>query len=70
MAQIDKDWRKKEESFREIVKKYPEISPFIITQLDVQRRGVAFTDAALDKVDPSIHQTRPLGDRLAPDSLL
>lgn len=67
---IDKDWRKKEESFREIVKKYPDISPFIITQLDVQRRGVTFTSAALDRVDPSIHQTRPLGERLAPDSLL
>lgn len=67
---IDKDWRKKEESFREIVKKYPEISPFIITQLDVQRRGVTFTSAALDRVDPNIHQTRPLGERLAPDSLL
>ena len=67
---IDKDWRKKEESFREIIKKYPEISPFIITQLDVQRRGVTFTSAALDRVDPSIHQTRPLGERLAPDSLL
>lgn len=67
---IDKDWRKKEESFREIIKKYPDISPFIITQLDVQRRGVTFTSAALDRVDPSIHQTRPLGERLAPDSLL
>lgn len=67
---IDKEWRKKEESFREIVKKYPDISPFIITQLDVQRRGVTFTSAALDRVDPSVHQTRPLGDRLAPDSLL
>lgn len=67
---IDKDWRKKEESFREIVKKYPDISPFIITQLDVQRRGVTFTSAALDRVDPNIHQTRPLGERLAPDSLL
>lgn len=67
---IDKDWRKKEESFREIIKKYPDISPFIITQLDVQRRGVTFTSAALDRVDPNIHQTRPLGERLAPDSLL
>lgn len=67
---IDKEWRTKEESFREIVKKYPDISPFIITQLDVQRRGVTFTSAALDRVDPGIHQTRPLGDRLAPDSLL
>lgn len=67
---IDKDWRKKEESYREIVKKYPTVSPFIITQLDVQRRGVTYTDAALDRVNPKIHQTRPVGNRLAPDSLL
>ena len=41
-----KDWRKKEESYSEIVKKYPDVSPFIITQIDVQRRGMKFTDAA------------------------
>ncbi len=70
MAVIDKDWRKKEESYWDILKKYPNVSPFIITQLDVQRRGVTYTPAALDLVNPEIHQTRPLGDRLAPDSLL
>ena len=52
----DPDWRKKEESYREIVKKYPDVSPFIITQIDVQRRGVFYTDAALARVNPAIHQ--------------
>ncbi len=70
MAVIDKDWRKKEDSYWEILKRYPDVSPFIITQLDVQRRGVTYTPAALDLVNPEIHQTRPLGDKLAPDSLL
>lgn len=69
-VEIDREWRKKEESYWEILKKYPTVSPFIITQLDVQRRGVVYSDAALDKVDTKIHQTKPYGDRIAPDSLL
>lgn len=67
---LDKEWRKKEESYWDIVKKYPTVSPYIITQLDVQRRGVIYTDAALDKVDTGIHQVEPYGDRVAPMSLL
>jgi len=75
----DPDWRKKEESYREIVKKYPDVSPFIITQIDVHRRGVFYTDAALERVNPAIHQiTKPefytyIGidkDRRIPTSLL
>lgn len=69
-VEIDREWRKKEESYWEILKKYPTVSPFIITQLDVQRRGVVYSDAALDRVDTKIHQTKPYGDRVAPDSLL
>lgn len=69
-TELDKEWRKKEESYWEIIKKYPTVSPFIITQLDVQRRGVVYTDAALDKVDLSIHQVDPCSDRFAPSSLL
>jgi hypothetical protein len=55
---IDRDpnWRKREESFTEIVRKYPTVSPFVITQIDVQRRGVFYTDAALRRLDPDIHQ--------------
>jgi len=56
----DPDWRKKEESYREIVKKYPDVSPFVITQIDVQRRGVFYTDAALERLNPAIHQISKL----------
>ena len=52
----DAEWRKKEESLWEIIEKYPDVSPFIIIQNDVQRRGVFYTDAALALVDPEIHQ--------------
>lgn len=69
-VEVDKEWRKKEESYWEILKKYPTVSPFIITQIDVQRRGVVYTDAALDKVDAKIHQVDPYKDRVAPSSLL
>ena len=57
----DPDWRKKEESYREILKKYPDVSPFVITQIDVQRRGVFYTDAALARVNPAIHQINKPG---------
>ena len=56
----DPDWRKKEESYREIVKKYPDVSPFVITQIDVQRRGIFYTDAALERLKPEIHQISKL----------
>ena len=56
-AVYDRDWRKKELSLREVIEKYPHISPFIIIKTDVQRRGVIFTDAALQKVNHNIHQT-------------
>ncbi len=56
-AIYDKDWRKKELSLREVIEKYPHISPFIIIKTDAQRRGVVFSDAALQKVDHGIHQT-------------
>ncbi len=69
-VQTNREWRKKEESYQEILNKYPTVSPFIITQLDVQRRGVEYSEAALDRVDTRIHQTKPYDERLAPDSLL
>lgn len=56
-AIYDKDWRKKELSLRAVIEKYPHISPFIIIKTDAQRRGVVFSDAALQKVDHGIHQT-------------
>lgn len=73
--EVDKEWRKKEESLQDIIKKYPTVSPFIIIATDVQRRGVDFTDAALAKVNQSIHQLNKEKDprketREAPASLL
>ena len=53
---IDKEWRKKEPSLQDIIKKYPTVSPFIIIQIDVQRRGVHYTDRALEKLDTNIHK--------------
>ena len=52
------NWRDEELSITEVIEKYPEVSPFIIIKTDAQRRGVHFTDAALKKVDPQIHQSR------------
>ena len=50
-------WRDDELSIKEVIKKYPDVSPFIIIKTDAQRRGVAYTEAALERVDPKIHQT-------------
>jgi hypothetical protein len=49
--------RTRELSLREIVEKYPDIPRLIIIKTDVQRRGVYYTDRALDKVDETLHQT-------------
>lgn len=54
--EIDKDWRKKEESLDEIIKKYPELPPISILEIDAHRRGVYYTDAALERLDESVHQ--------------
>lgn len=51
------NWRDEELSISEVIAKYPEVSPFIIIKTDAQRRGVHFTEAALKKVNPDIHQT-------------
>jgi hypothetical protein len=67
---IDEEWRKKEESYKEIVRKYPSLSPFVILAMDVQRRGVAYTQAALEKVNPAIHQTGNVEGKEIPVSLL
>lgn len=45
-------------SFKEVVTKYPEVPPLIILKIDVQRRGVHYTDRALSTVDEAIHQLR------------
>ncbi len=55
---FDKHWREKERSIFEIIEKYPDVSPFVIIKTDAQRRGVTYTKAALERVDPEIHQTQ------------
>lgn len=54
----DKNWREKELGLKEVIRKYPEVSPFVIIKTDAQRRGVTFTRQALSRVDPQIHQTQ------------
>lgn len=71
---IDKEWRKKEESLEEIIKKYPDIPPIAILEIDAHRRGVYYTNAALEKLDPDIHQIekykgRDKIERIVPASL-
>lgn len=53
---IDAEWRKREVPLREIIQKYPEVSPYVIIKIDTQRRGLAYSDAALAAVNPKIHQ--------------
>lgn len=55
---IEKDWRSKELSLQEVIDKYPEVSPFVIIKTDVQRRGLKYSENALKKVNPHIHQTQ------------
>jgi hypothetical protein len=53
----DPTWREKELSIFEVIQKYPEVSPFVIIKTDAQRRGLKYTEAALERVNPEIHQT-------------
>lgn len=59
--QIDKSWRKQELSLEEVIKRHPEVPPLVILKIDLNRRGVWFTKAALEKVDPKIHHVEPIG---------
>ncbi len=56
--EIDKSWRENELGIREVIAKYPEVSPFVIIKTDAQRRGVVYTERALERVDTNIHQTQ------------
>ena len=51
------NWRENELSLKEVIAKYPEFPPLIALKIDVDRRGVSYTQAAFDKVDLSVHQT-------------
>ncbi|WP_444659552.1 radical SAM protein [Caproiciproducens sp. R2] len=58
----DRNWREKERSLSEVIRKYPDVSPFVIIKTDVQRRGVLYTEKALAAVDPDIHLTKLRSD--------
>jgi len=45
-------------SLQEVIAKYPEVPPLITLKIDVQRRGVYYTQNALGTLDESIHQVR------------
>lgn len=46
---------------KDVIAKYPEISPFVIIKIDVQRRGVFYTEEALKGLDPDLHDRRLIG---------
>ena len=46
------NWREEELSLKEVIRKYPNISKFIIIKTDLQRRGVIYTEAAMKLFDP------------------
>lgn len=45
-------------SYPEIVREYPDVPPLVILKMDVQRRGVHYTENALNVIDGSLHQLR------------
>ncbi|MFP3040486.1 hypothetical protein LQZ19_01580 [Treponema primitia] len=64
-----------------LIEKYPDVSPFVILKIDVQRRGVHYTESALSQFDPKVHQAsnasrifgirdKNIHDSLIPSSLL
>lgn len=58
MSNENKNWRNEELSLKEVIEKYPEVSPFVIIKTDVQRRGFKLTKAAEEKLDPEIYLTK------------
>ena len=48
----------REPELAEIIARYPDVPPLVITKIDVQRRGVHYTDRAVNAMDPAKHQQR------------
>ncbi|MCI1946074.1 radical SAM protein [Clostridium luticellarii] len=48
--------RDEELKFEDVVEKYPQIPRLLILKIDVQRRGVYYTQNVLDKIDPDVYQ--------------
>lgn len=59
----DIEWRKKELSLQEVAEKFPDVPKLLILKIDVQRRGVIYTEAAQKKIDPAIHQVQTQGQQ-------
>lgn len=57
---MDKNWREKELSRKEVIEKYPEFPPLLILKIDADRRGVFFTEKAFELVDPKKHHVVPV----------
>lgn len=56
---ISKDWRKTELSRKEVTEKYGDIPPLLILKIDINRRGIYYTDRAFAAVDPKKHHVEP-----------
>ncbi|MCL1931101.1 MAG: hypothetical protein FWF55_04740 [Treponema sp.] len=50
---ISADWRERELGLDEVIKKHPNVSPFVILKTDLLRRSVFLTDAAQNTLDPN-----------------
>lgn len=57
------DWRKKELSYDEVVKKYPRVSPFVILKTDLLIRGYVLTDEAAKHFDKNAYIVSPAPDK-------
>ncbi len=57
----DTEWRKKELSLSEVLEKYPDVPKIVGLKIDIARRGLAYTQTALDRLDPEIHQVNKGG---------
>lgn len=51
-----------QKSLRELTELYPDFPFKVMLKIDVQRRGVIYTKAALEAVDPNIHMTTVSSD--------
>ena len=53
---VNENWRQEEPSLDEVLEKYPDVPKIWALKVDVQRRGVVYTQAAKAKIDPNVHQ--------------
>jgi hypothetical protein len=49
---VSGSWRESELSLKEVVRRHPNVSPFVILKTDLRRRGAKLTDAARKNIDP------------------